>query len=146
MTTDHAPVSCGLMRRIAAMLYDAVIMYAMLFTATVLVLPFSHGHAIHSGNIPYTLYLLSCCYAYFTWQWTRYGQTLGMRAWRLRIIDARGQVPAWWAATLRFLLSLPSLFCFGLGLLWSLFDPQKLTFHDRYSRTCLVYAGKTAPV
>jgi uncharacterized RDD family membrane protein YckC len=145
MTTDHTPVSCGLMRRIAAMLYDAILLYAVLFVATVLVLPLSHGRAIHSGNIPYTLYLLSCSYVYFAWQWTRYGQTLGMRAWRLRIINASGELPALGAATLRFLLSLPSVFCFGLGLLWSLFDPQRLAFHDRYSRTCLINTARTVP-
>ena len=145
MTTAYTTVSCGLPRRIAAMLYDAILLYALLFVATALLLPFSHGRAIHSGNIPYTLYLLACCYVYFAWQWTRYGQTLGMRAWRIRIIDARGRVPAWGAATLRFLLSLPSLFCLGLGLLWSLFDPRGLAFHDRYSRTCLVRTGNTVP-
>jgi uncharacterized RDD family membrane protein YckC len=145
MTTEDTLTHCSLIRRIAAMFYDAILLYGVLFVATALVLPLSHGRAIPGGNIPYTLYLLACSYVYFSWQWTHYGQTPGMRAWRIHLIDARGRVPAWGAATLRFLLSLPSLFCFGLGFLWSLFDPQRLAFHDRYSRTWLVYTGRTAP-
>jgi uncharacterized RDD family membrane protein YckC len=126
-----------MLRRIAAMAYDAMLLFGLLCLATALVLPLNHGRAIASGNLPYSLYLLLCCYGYFAWQWTR-GQTLGMRAWRMRLVDADGSPVGRRAAALRFGLALLSLLALGAGFLWALFDPGKLAFHDRFSRTRLV--------
>lgn len=138
MVTDSIPAYCGMLRRIAAMAYDALLLFALLCLATALVLPLNHGRAITSGNLPYTLYLLLCCYGYFSWQWTRGGQTLGMRAWRVRLVDAGGDPVGRRAAALRFGLALLSLLSLGAGFLWAFFDPGKLTFHDRFSHTRLV--------
>lgn len=133
--------NCGLLRRLAAMCYDAILLFAVLFLATALVLPLTRGHAIHSGNLPYDLYLLLCSYLYFAWQWTHGGQTLGMRAWRIRLVDAGGGGVSWRTATLRFCLALLSLAALGFGFLWARFDPRGLAFHDRYSRTRLLVAA-----
>lgn len=138
MATDNTPAYCGMLRRIAAMAYDALLLFAVMCLATALVLPLNHGRAISSGNLPYTLYLLLCCYGYFAWQWSRGGQTLGMRAWRVRLVGADGAPVGRRAAALRFVLALLSLLMLGAGFLWALFDPKGLAFHDRYSRTRLV--------
>jgi uncharacterized RDD family membrane protein YckC len=125
--------SCGLVRRLAAIGYDSLLLSAVLFAATAVLLPFTGGEAIHSGNYFYLLYLIGCSYLYFAWQWTHGGQTLGMRAWkvRLQVLDS-GQLD-WTIASKRFLLAMLSWLFAGAGFLWALFDTDRLAFHDRYS-------------
>ena len=61
------PGPVGLPRRLAAVAYDAFLLFALLFVATALLLPFSGGQAISSSNGLYPLYLLAVSYLYFTW-------------------------------------------------------------------------------
>ena len=131
--------SCSLIRRFAAVFYDIILLTAVLFLATAILLPVTHGKAIKNGNVLYFFYLLSCCYLYFTWQWTHGGQTLGMRSWRVRVVDKYGQSVKWMTASKRFLLALISWLTAGAGFIWELFDPEKITFHDRYSHSRLVH-------
>jgi len=131
-------MQCGLSRRILAISYDSLLLLAVLFVATAILMPFTGGDAIHKGNWLYLLYLIGCCCLYFTWQWTHGGQTLGMRAWNIRLVaDNYGKVSLP-VATRRFLLALVSWLAAGVGFIWALFDPEKLTFHDRYSKSRLV--------
>jgi uncharacterized RDD family membrane protein YckC len=128
----------SLLRRLASIVYDSLLLLAVLFFSTLIILPFTHGEAISSGNIPFTIYLLCICYLYFTWQWTHGGQTLGMLAWKIKLIDRSGNAVNWNNASLRFLLGIFSVASLGAGFIWALFDPEHLAFHDRYSNTFLV--------
>jgi uncharacterized RDD family membrane protein YckC len=74
-------------------------------------------------------------YAYF---WTHGGQTLGMSAWRLRLVRVDGGKPRLTDALLRLACATVSLAPAGLGLLWVLVDREGLAWHDRWSRTRLV--------
>ena len=47
-----------------------------------------------------------------------------------------------WPAVTRRRAALVSLLALGLGFLWSLWDPERLTWHDRLSRTRIVYYPK----
>lgn len=135
---------CSFLRRIAAILYDSVLLFAVLFLATALLLPFTHGNAIKSGNYLYLSYLLLISCIYFSWQWTNGGQTLGMRAWRVRLLDMEGQPVNGLLATKRFFFSLVSWLLAGVGLLWAAFDNEKLALHDHCSDTRL-YVVKKKP-
>lgn len=128
---------CGLIRRFLSIFYDSVLLFSVLFFATALIMPFTGG-AIASGNLLFQVYLLLCCYLYFCWQWVKGGQTLGMRAWRIRVICHTGENPGWKHATLRFLLAGLSWLPAGAGFLWALFDHCGHPFHDRFSHTRLV--------
>lgn len=86
----------------------------------------------------YTAYLVSVWFLYLAWCWHKGGMTVGMRAWRVRIVDAEGNRPGWGRSVIRFLVSLVSAACAGLGFLWSLFEPRKRTWHDMLSGTRLV--------
>ena len=70
------------------------------------------------------------------------GQTLGMRAWRLQLRNLRPGPISWWQVLLRFLVALPSGLLLGLGYLWILVDRKHLSWHDRYSETCIVQLEK----
>ena len=131
------PGAVGLLRRLAAVAYDAFLLFALLFVATALLLPFSGGQAIPSSNGLYPLYLLAVSYLYFTWCWTHGGQTIGMRAWHIRVRAARGEPVAWKEATIRYLAALLSWAACGAGFLWSAVDRERRTWHDRLSRTML---------
>ena len=129
---------CNLLRRIAAIFYDCLLLTAVLLVATAILMPLSGGNAIESGNPAYNVFLLSISYLYFAWHWVRGGQTLGMRSWHIFVINDSMQKPNWKQATLRFFSALLSLLLLGLGFVWSLFDKNKLALHDHLSKTRLI--------
>ena len=81
-------------------------------------------------------------YLFFVGFWTKRGRTLGMQSWRLRVITPEGTLISVSEASVRFLAAILSLLPFGLGFLWSLWGPERLTWHDRLSNTRLVYFPK----
>lgn len=82
------------------------------------------------------LWLVTGLYA--TLSWRRGGQTLGMRPWRLRVTAADGGRASWRALWLRYAIGGPSLLLAGMGFWWAWFDRDRLTWHDRASRTRLL--------
>ena len=129
---------CSLIRRLACILYDSLLLFSILFVASFLVLPFTAGEAVASTNQIYPALLLLASYGYFVWQWTRGGQTLGMRAWRCQV-QAQHQVNiSMREASLRFVLAIFSWLILGLGFLIAWFRRDKKTLHDLGSGTRLV--------
>ena len=133
-----APMPPGLGRRLAAVAYDSLLLTAVFFVATAVLLPFTAGEAIRSGSGWYSVYLVAVSFGYFGWFWTHGGQTLGMRSWRLRLVGAAGNGATWQQALLRFVGAGFSWAAFGAGFFWLLVDPERLTWHDRISATRLV--------
>ena len=132
----------SLLRRLAASVYDALLLIAILFIASALMLPLTGGEAVQSGNPLFRAYILFVCFFFFGWFWTHGGQTLGMRAWRIRVQQPDGEPITWKQALLRFLAALVSWLALGLGFLWMLVDRDGLTWHDRWSKTRLVMLQK----
>lgn len=146
MTADaarpHRPeaggaVRPGLLRRLAALVYDSLLLFALLFAATVPVLIVTGGQAVGPNETAYTAWLLAVSYVYLGWCWTRSGQTLGMRAWRMRVRTREGTRLRWRHALARFAAALVSIGAAGIGLLWVAFDRDRLSLHDRLSGTVL---------
>jgi uncharacterized RDD family membrane protein YckC len=125
----------------AALLYDSMLLFAVLFFATLILIPFTHG-AIEPTNVLFTLYLTLICLAFYVGFWTHNGQTLGMKTWRLRVQQANGAPITLRQAAIRFFASLLSIACAGLGYLWILIDEDKKAWHDRLSHTYVVYLSK----
>ena len=67
------------------MVYDSLLIFAVLFFATAIALLFNHGEAIVSSTW-FSLYLLFMLYSYYAWFWQKSGQTLGMRVWKIRLV------------------------------------------------------------
>jgi len=126
-----------LLRRLAAMFYDTLLLIALLFAAS-LPLAMLNGGAIPGGTSGYQLYLLAIIFVYLGWHWTHGGQTLGMKSWRLQAVTLSGQTLTWEQALLRFVVAMLSTVALGLGYLWLLIDGERLTWHDRLSGTKLV--------
>lgn len=134
---DNQPPPAVLWRRLAALLYDSLLLLALWFLATAMLLPLTHGEAIASNPLLST-YLLFISFFFYGWFWTHGGQTLGMRSWRLQLRNLRPGPVTWLQVLLRFMTALPATLLLGLGFLWMLVDKRKLTWHDRYSETSIV--------
>jgi len=133
----------GLLRRIAAMMYDALLVAALLFLATLPFVAMRGGEPVEIGdNGLYRVVLVAVIYAFFVGFWTRSGRTLGMQSWRLQLETKDGNRPGFAAANIRFFAALFSWTPAGLGFLWQIWDRDKLAWHDRISRTRLVYYPK----
>jgi len=92
------------------------------------------GKAVDPGNLLFLLYLIVVAYAYFGWCWTRSGQTLGMKAWKIRLVTTEAdQTIGWKCAAIRFAAAILSLSALGLGFFWSVIDCDSRTWHDRIS-------------
>ena len=148
----------GLFKQLIAMLYDSLLIAALLFIATAILLPFNHGEAI-SGPL-YNIYILSILFVFYSGFWKKDGQTLGMKAWKIRIIDEYGNNPPWSIGFLRLIIAsiAPLAFMginaylnliqdtkteaivvvafFLMGYLVRLFRPY--TIHDRLSQTKII--------
>ena len=137
--TDPADLPpCGLLRRLAVCFYDALLLFGVLFVATLIAVAANDGEPIPPQHPLMTTFLFFVAFFYFGYFWTRWGQTLGMKAWKVRVTDRRGGPISWWQALLRFLVALASWGLVGLGFLWALVDRERRTWHDLYSETRLV--------
>jgi uncharacterized RDD family membrane protein YckC len=136
----------GLLRRLAAIAYDALLIVAIQMVAAAPVV-IAFGGAVSGGlaQLAFRLYLLVIMFIFFGWFWTHGGQTLGMRAWRLKLVGADGSPISWAQSALRFTGAFLSFGCLGLGFLWAAFGSKRLTWHDRLSRSQLVLLPKPAP-
>lgn len=133
----------GLGRRIAAMLYDGLLVLALSILTTLAFIGVRGGEAVEpDDNYLFQLTLAVVIFLFFVGFWTKSGRTLGMQSWRLQLRTAEGNTPTLGAATLRFFAALLSWAPLGLGFLWQLWDKDKLTWHDRISKTRLVYYPK----
>lgn len=138
MTSPPTTVPAGLFRRLAAMLYDALLLLAILFAATLIILPLRGGEAFRANDPLFSAYLFGVAFLFFGWFWTHGGQTLGMRAWKIRLLSADGDSVSWRQAVVRYLTAWISGGCLGLGFLWIALNPHKRGWHDLASRTRIV--------
>jgi len=146
-TPDPIPAAPGLARRLAAILYDGLLLAALWLVATALLLAVSGGSLADPDRPLWLLYtlrfgLLLVTFLFFTGFWTHGGQTLGMRAWRLKLVSANGGPVNRKQALWRFAAAIPSVGACGLGLFWMLLDQERCAVHDRLSGTRLVLLAK----
>jgi len=127
-----------LMRRFGAMLYDFFLLLTALFIASFIIV-------IPTGIKPedpyfflFQAYIFLIAYLFFAWFWTRGGQTLGMRTWKMKVVNEDGTKISYRIALIRFIAAMISWLPLGLGYLWSLWDKQHRTWHDIASKTKLV--------
>jgi uncharacterized RDD family membrane protein YckC len=141
----NSVVYAPLWKRLAASLYDLLPLIALLMLGTALLLPLTGGQGMPrsgAGHYAYQAYVFSLTAIYYIWSWHRGGQTIGMRAWRLRVQTESGTRPGFKTACLRFGASLVSVAAVGLGLLWALADPKRRMWHDRWTRTEVIVVPK----
>lgn len=127
----------GVLRYLAAMAYDLLIVVAVLMVLAGLALIARAGSPVDPQSFVFRLLLITGWWAYFAWSWTHGGQTVGMRAWRLFLRRDDGRPVGLARASLRFLTAWISALAAGIGFIWRLADSEQLTWHDRLSGTRL---------
>ena len=147
--TYTADISCPLWRRLAAIVYDSLLLSIVVLLAwqPVPLLPDDLYPAL--GRALRLAYLTTICFLFFGWFWCHGGQTLGMRSWRIRLVtDLPNQSAStfyaitWRVAWMRFISAILSWSAVGMGFIWSLFHHDKLTWHDIFSHTRLIVVKK----
>jgi uncharacterized RDD family membrane protein YckC len=130
-------VTPSLARRLAAMVYEAFLIFAVAFFAAWIFFFASGARDATSGVLrrELQLFIVVVLAAYFLWCWLRGGQTLAMRAWRIRLVDVTPR-----KALVRFLLAAALL---PLSILWALADRDRQFLHDRLAGTRLIDARPT---
>ena len=138
---DKEYQSAGLFRRLAAILYDSLLIIAMWLITTLLLVAFiNEGAALQGPLFQFGLYFEACLfYSYF---WRLRGQTLGMQVWKIKLVSPSLQTLSWQECFARLFFALVSVSMLGLGFIWMLFDPDRLTWHDRASGTRVVLLRK----
>jgi len=157
-----APPPASIVLRLAAMIYDAVLVVGVLFAVSYVVLASQRWSyplpATERAVLQAALFVAAG--TYFVVCWARTGQTLALKAWRLQVVDAGGRPPSRVRAAGRYILAwhlwLPGLAigaalqsspvgtlvavvaCFTLVLVPALIDPQRRLLHDRWTGTRIV--------
>ncbi len=147
------------MRRLLAMIYDTLVatavgMCAAMVMIVTLVVMLKNG-ALDLQGYAEPADLIQAYFGYklliqtwvglwiagfFLWFWRRGGQTLGMRAWRLRIYSTVDEPMTWPRLFIRLIASLG-----GLGTLLVLFDfKNKQSLQDRLAKTEVLKLTKEA--
>lgn len=150
MTDDIACTSPFLLRRLAALIYDILLVLPLIMAAVALVMGVrtlmglgasADGTVQLEGNMVRLLAFLAGA-GFFSWFWLKSGQTLGMQAWRIKLVTFAGTSPAAHQVAIRCLTAPLSAACVGLGYLWCLVDSKNRYWHDYLSGTELVLLPK----
>ena len=129
----------SIFRLFGSILYDIIAIAAISFFAALVVVIFHRGEAVSSGNIFFMVYLLAVAFLYFGFCWTRGGQTIGMKSWKIRLVDSEtNQAIGWPRAATRCAAACLSLGVVGIGFIWMVFDTDSRTWHDRISGSHLL--------
>jgi len=134
--SDAAP---GMLRRLASMLYESILLFAIAFIGT-WIFQFAAGSLRIEGWRMHLLqlFLLAVFAAYFLWCWLRGGQTLAMKTWRIRLVAKNGHARlAPQDALLRFIYAMV-LVPTTIGIFWAMVDRDRQFLHDRLAGSLLI--------
>lgn len=141
LSLNTPPQSSRLVRlrvRLVAMVYEGLILAALLFVATAVftwIFGDSRQQPLHF-LLQLALFLIAGCY--FVGSWTGGRRTLPMRTWRMHLEDETGKPPDLRRAAIRYGAAASGLVVGGVGILWALFDADRQFLHDRIAGTRLV--------
>lgn len=142
--TLHNRAAAGFMRRMLAAIYDWLLVIALMMVLSTPVIALLDD-AISPANNIYRAAMLLVAFVFFAGFWTYGGQTLGMKAWRLKLRRLDGSSAPFARAALRFLFAAIALMPAGLGFVWMLWDKDGLAWHDRWSDTTVELLPKPEP-
>jgi uncharacterized RDD family membrane protein YckC len=142
--TASPPALTPLLRRILSLVYEALLLAALLWCASLVFRAIEIPLAVAHSRTVFQVYIFTLTGVYFTWQWAHGGQTLAMRAWRVRLVTRSGAGLNVLQAWLRYILATLGLVACGLGFLWALIDRERQFLHDRLLGTRLIRCERSA--
>ncbi|MBT3530776.1 MAG: RDD family protein [Gammaproteobacteria bacterium] len=151
-SSDTLP-RAGLLRRLAALLYDSFLVAAVWmilgFILQIIAGPDTNqlidGQVQTDPLLSNILFILMTASAagFYIWFWTQSGQTLGMIAWKMKAEDLDGNLMTLKQGLIRFFAAWPSFFLLGIGFLWIYVDKNGDAIHDKLSSTKVVIVPKS---
>ena len=136
-TQNNSSYCLFLWRRTAAFLYDCLLLIAVFFIVTGIAISINDGQAITHPVFKLMLYGIG--FMFFDWFWRHGGQTLGMRAWHIRLVncssDSNNNLPTHKQCLQRYLCG---TLLFGLTLIYSCFNKHGRAWHDLLSNTKII--------
>ena len=148
----------GFFRRIAAMIYDGLVAVAVGMCAGLIILvalTILHANKVIGAEIEHfsdfltqsslftsivQLWVMAWIVGFFMWFWAKGGQTIGMRAWRMRIFSTTDEPMTMGRLWLRLICALG-----GLGTLLVIFMPkQKQSLQDIVAKTEILVLTQAA--
>ena len=155
---DATLQAAPLWRRLAAIVYDSILMIAIWFVTTMVYMLIKGVYMLIKGliigldatqkiaeseattsDLFLTLSLLAVTFLFFAYFWQKLGQTLGMQVWRIRVQTSEGTGIGWQQCFIRFFGAIISAAALGTGYLWMLVDKRRMTWHDKLSDSCVVF-------
>jgi uncharacterized RDD family membrane protein YckC len=148
-----------LARRMACWLYEGMLLFGVVFLAGYLFGTLSQTRNAMDNRHALQAFMFVVLGIYFVWFWSK-GQTLAMKTWHIRVVDAAGQPLGQGRALLRYVLSwiwlLPPLAAYSAGVpalttllllvlwvaLWALLShahPRRQFWHDAWAGTQLIH-------
>lgn len=131
----HSEHYATLPRRLMAILYDSILIFALMCLVTLPFIAVRGGAEVEPSTRLYQLTMLAIPWLFCAGYWSYSGRTLGMQSWGLQLENRDGKTPNFLVASWRFFAAVISLLPLGLGYFWQLWDKDGLSWHDRLSGT-----------
>ena len=132
-------------RRLLSIVYDSLLLAAVLFIAFAVLMKVAELVGVELTNSMRSVYMLMVIFIFNAWFWTHGGQTLGMKTWRIRLVNENGSVLSWGQALLRYLCALPSWFIILIGttglILEQLPFPEAFAWVNKIPAGVILVAG-----
>jgi uncharacterized RDD family membrane protein YckC len=145
----------SLLRILAAMIYDSLLLAAISIAYGAIVVALrvlilgkpELGQRIMwdslSGSI-ICLGWLAVLVFFYVYFWHRFGQTLAMKTWRFKMVDAHtNQLASYKQCVIRSVAAMLSFLLLGFGYWCKFFHPQQRMLHDVLSNTKLILLKKS---
>lgn len=130
--------NAGFWRRLGALFYDSFVVFSFWILATALALWLNKGESLLSHHALFLTYLFLVTGLFLGYFWHKKGQTLGMLAWKIAVVDENNAPLSWKQAWIRYTLGCLSCCLGGLGFLWCLVDKHRKPLHDRLAKTKVI--------
>jgi len=125
-------------RRLTCLLYESLVVFSILLIGFLIPQSVFFAFGLQLGGKVLMLHIWLLLMFYFVWSWLNGRQTLPMKTWKLALSTADGSSLRPTQALLPYLAAWPSIGCFGIGIIWAVFDKDKQFLHDRIAGTRII--------
>lgn len=127
-------------RLFAACVYELLLLLALWMLCTWMFVILFGDATSHYKRYFLQFFLWSVTGAYFVWCWTKTGQTLATKTWKIKLVtqnlaNQQNVNLNKRQAIIRYTLASVSILACGLGFIWALVDKDCLFLHDRLLKT-----------
>ena len=127
-------------RLFAACVYELLLLLALWMLCTLMFVSLFGDATSHYKRSFLQLFLWLVTGAYFVWCWTKTGQTLATKTWKIKLVtqnlaNQENIILNKRQAIIRYALASASILASGLGFIWALVDKDRLFLHDRLLKT-----------